>query len=711
MPQRFRWAGGHVWGGMRPRAHRPPGQFAKVVSRTVQLQARMARDAHPIWMGMSLVFLSLAIAALWINLLGAGLAARRFVADYALARATGVLALCLACFCLEHFVGFGPHPFILPITTLASLWLIWRDRSWVRENRGMEGVFAVGFLYCLVWRYTFPDIDYSEDKMPNFALIETYMSGVRLPPPDLWMSGFRANCYYSFQNYGAALLGRVLGIGPGLSYHLAFCALVGMLTQLCGSCVSRLCSWRPGRWTVILCLLIGGSGVAVVAHALIANPYPVDIVRFIGGAIVHDELTPLGHKVSSMIVTPGVIPRDLPMEPLSYFLSKGDYHPPLSGFLLLAMAAALIAVQETGASGAARRTYHAILAATVPVAFVSNAWIVPLQALLVGGWFLHRVLRGERSCLWPALAGAAAATAFEYPFLLQFTQQAIGDNAAIRVTEAVDHTPILGWLLMFWPVLGILGLGLFNRDRRPLALFFFAVWSIALFSTEYFYNRDLYGGPYARFNSTLKWWQWEYAGIVLTLGSLNLGSKCRLPKYGTLLLLLPTLLFGYDLARQYVGLKKGSLGHMSGSWWLGKDMVMSSVIADLSARPGGVTLESGLIMANSESPAITLFSDKQSLLGWPWLEFAWRGSLIEVDQRLEQMNAFYSATLPDPMGWLLHNDVRYVLWLPRDNIDNNSRFRTISDRIRARYFWHHVYGNDKDFAIGFWQRIDGSAAR
>ena len=158
-------------------------------------------------------------------------------------------------------------------------------------------------------------------------------------------------------------------------------------------------------------------------------------------------------------------------------------------------------------------------------------------------------------------------------------------------------------------------------------------------------------------------------------------------------------------------LKKGSLGHMSGSWWLGKDMVMSSVIADLSARPEGVTLESGLIMANSESPAITLFSDKQSLLGWPWLEFAWRGSLIEVDQRLEQMNAFYSATLPDPMGWLLHNDVRYVLWLPRDNIDNNSRFRTISDRIRARYFWHHVYGNDKDFAIGFWQRIDGSAAR
>ena len=48
---------------------------------------------------------------------------------------------------------------------------------------------------------------------------------------------------------------------------------------------------------------------------------------------------------------PGVAPRDLPMEPLSYILTNGDYHPPLAGFLLLALAAALIAAQATGARG------------------------------------------------------------------------------------------------------------------------------------------------------------------------------------------------------------------------------------------------------------------------------------------------------------------------------------------------------------------------
>ena len=55
---------------------------------------------------MSLVFLSLAIAALWINLVGAGLVAWRFLQDYALARVTGLLAFCLVSFFhLPYFDG------------------------------------------------------------------------------------------------------------------------------------------------------------------------------------------------------------------------------------------------------------------------------------------------------------------------------------------------------------------------------------------------------------------------------------------------------------------------------------------------------------------------------------------------------------------------------------------------------------------------------
>ena len=108
---------------------------------------------------MSLIFLCLVIMVLWINLLGAGLAARRFVGDYALSRVVGVIGICLGCFCLEHYVGWGPRLPILPLTTVASIWLIWRNRPVLLENWKLEALFGAGFFYCLAWRYAFPDIN------------------------------------------------------------------------------------------------------------------------------------------------------------------------------------------------------------------------------------------------------------------------------------------------------------------------------------------------------------------------------------------------------------------------------------------------------------------------------------------------------------------------------------------------------------------------
>ena len=659
---------------------------------------------------MSLVFLSLAVAALWINLLGAGLLAVRWVGDYAIARVTGVLAICLGCFCLEHFVGLGPHLRFLPVTLGFSVFLLWRHRALVRSHLALEAVFAAGFCYCLLWRFSFPDIDFTEDKMPNFALIESYMRGVRLPPPDLWLSGFPANCYYSFQHYAAALLGRLIGVGPGVSYHLAYCTMVGFITLLAGSAVARFCPWRPGQWLVVLSLLLGGCGVAVIGHYLVHDAYIIDLVRFLGGSIVHNELTPLGHRVADWMTTQGVEPRDLPMEPFSYFLTKGDFHPPLAGFLLLALAAALIAAQEAGASGHRRALNHALLAATMPVAFISNAWIVPLQCLLVVGWFAYCLVRGERRSWRPAAVGLAAAIALSFPFLLEFTQQPIGDNAAISATAQPDHTPLVGWLLVFWPVVGILLLGFATRERRGLSLYLGSVWVVALVGSECWYNHDLYGGPWARFNSTLKWWQWIYAGIVLTSGAVNLGSRSRLCRYGTVLLLLPGLGFTYDLGRQYRGVPRVSLGQLSGARWIERDVVIRDMITELRSRPDGITLESGLVMANSQSPAVSLFADKQSYLGWPWLEEAWRGSFLEVSERFANLTALYDGKLPDPLDWLVHNHVRYILWLPQDNTDRNVRFGPLREQIKSRYYWHHMYGNDQDFAIGFFERLDAPAA-
>jgi uncharacterized membrane protein len=562
-----------------------------------------------------------------------------------------------------------------------------------------------------VWRFEFPDIDDSGEKMPNLMMIEAYMRGTRLPPPDLWLSTFRWNCYYSLQHYAAALIGRVLGVGPGVSYHMAYCILAGLIALVMGSSVARFCKVSMGRWIGILSLLVGGSGTALFAHVLLMSPHSIDSVRFVGGAIVHQFVNPLGQHIAAWMAKPGLVARDLPMEPLSYILTNGDYHPPLSGFLLLGLATALMAAQATGADGSRRAVNHALLAATVPISFISNAWIFPLQLLLVAGWFGYRIISGEGRCWVAGLAGAAAAAALEFPYLADFARQAIGNHVALRWTGPEDHTPLLGWLMVFWPVVGIMILSLFNSERRSLTLFFVVIWTLELAATEFFYNKDLFTGVWSRFNSTLKWWPWVYAGVVVTLGACNLGARSRVCRYGTMLLLLPTLVFGVDLAGDFVRLPKSAAGQWAGSAWIERDPVMREMIAELGRRPDGVALESGLVLTNTESPAVLLFSGKQSLLGWPNHEITWRGKLPEISDRLVQITAFYRGTLLDPLRWLLSNDVKYVVWLPRDNEVGDERFQQIFRKIGPRFSWHRLYSEAGNPAVGYWERNDDPFAR
>ena len=69
---------------------------------------------------------------------------------------------------------------------------------------------------------------------------------------------------------------------------------------------------------------------------------------------------------------------------------------------------------------------------------VSNAWIVPLQVLLVGAWFVFCLVRGERLCWRPAIVGFAVAGAgFAYlgqgPISLESLQPSIAANLQSRL--------------------------------------------------------------------------------------------------------------------------------------------------------------------------------------------------------------------------------------------------------------------------------------
>jgi uncharacterized membrane protein len=266
-------------------------------------------------------------------------------------------------------------------------------------------------------------------------------------------------------------------------------------------------------------------------------------------------------------------------------------------------------------------------------------------------------------------------------------------------------------LLVFWPVVALLVLAFWNRERRSLMFCLVALWSFQLGFTEFFYNDDLYGESVNRFNTCLKWWGWVFAGATLSLGALNLSSKSKICRYGSAVILFSSLLFAIPLGWEFLLTKKPSLGKMEGSGWLETDPVIKDIITVLASRPDGIALQSGLERFNTPSPGVALFGRKQSLLGWPWHETTWRGVLPEIEQRRQQIEQFYQGKMESPLAWLLQNDVRYILWLPQDNPEANKNFRPLMEQIKSHYGWHAFYGNDHDFAVGFWERNSFSDSR
>jgi uncharacterized membrane protein len=268
-----------------------------------------------------------------------------------------------------------------------------------------------------------------------------------------------------------------------------------------------------------------------------------------------------------------------------------------------------------------------------------------------------------------------------------------------------DHS-WLGWLSVFWPVFALGILGFWNKERRGVVWYLICTWTVLMVGTEVFYVHDVNSGTWERYNSTLKWWGWIYAGAILTLGSVNLGAVSKICRYGSFLVILGPCVESYDIVRYFAGTDKPSLGHLEGSFWLTGDSCVRDILLALKARPDGICIDSNVTYGNTDATVLGAFAHKAALVGWPVQEGIWRDQQIEIADRMNSLNDFYAGKMEDPVGWLLANNVRYVLWLQKDNNDGNHLFLPLMAKMKAHYTWRHFYGNDTDWALGFWERKD-----
>ena len=652
------------------------------------------------WLGIA--------AAVLVNVTALTLLAYRCIPYPAIARVAGIAIICLGLFSLEHFVGLGSlHAVGLPLTAL-SLYVIWHERAQFRETafKADQIVFLGALIYGTVWRLSLPEIVEHNDRLTDFHLVSNYLAGEQLPPVDYWLPYQRLDYYYTFQHYSAGLLGQLFGLGPGASFNLAAILLGALVITLGWEFLSLLRVRSYLRLLSVAALAIGGTGVSPLFHLVTVTPQTFVGLGPAGDAVFHtsrfvgwfeNEVASDAWRVVFGEGTKRAIL--LPIETFGYQYSLGGYHAVLSGFLLQFMALAIFAAHPL-ASEKIRRRLDFVLGITVPLTICASAWMLPLQAIIIGSWKAWERRASGNWDLYYLVAGAAIGLVLLLPFLAGIAG-ATG-HMKLQLVQGREHTPLGQFLLVFWPLL-VLALAVPLVPRvKPLAGFLAAVFLLLLALSELFNAFDGgYTGDFLRFNSALKWWGWIFTGGVFSISACLLASDriaVRTFAAGVIVLISA---FAWDSGRLLTA--HGFSGKIDGTGFYAQDPANGRMMEYLARAPRGVVLEK---LYDDERPNDTgiygSFAQKPNLIGIPWVLRVWKRNLTELPALMLQINNFFAGTHPQAARFLLDHDIRYVVWSVRESKDLE-KWRSIMASIDDHYSWME-FSDAPDSHIGVWIR-------
>ncbi|WP_176216915.1 DUF2298 domain-containing protein [Andreprevotia lacus] len=647
---------------------------------------------------MNAIYLALTVAILFVNSAGLAQLFQRWFGDRHIARIVGIFAICTPLFFIEHMVGLGKLGWLWPITTLAAAALL-RSKLLDLSFWKAELPFIIPFVWALAWRFAYPDIDAATEHLTDLYFVSNYAAGDTLPPPDLWLPGFKFNIYYSFLPYCAALLGRWLGVGAGMAMNLSDVFIFGLLGSLAWSVASRFVANRWFKIIIVVAVIAGGTGLSPVLPKLFpGNPVAQmwGNTRF-AGMFDQDIQTEFGQHLFPKLTpetapVPGFEPRDLPLETLSYYLYLGDFHPPLGSFALVFLTLALFARLERREDEARldeRPLIFAIGASTVlPLAL--NVWVLPVQGLLVLGWLLYR-WRGKHALQWPWLiAGGASVMVLIYPYFSEYVPNVL--STPIVLTDALDRTPLRQGLGYWWPVLWLFVLTIAQGPKQRLA--WWSAWFVALIwlLAEFVTIDDPMGGRYQRFNTVLKWWSWLYPVAMLWLLSLNLMSRQLWVRCMALVPALAVSLYLIPQAYHWKSTPRIHAGRLQGDGWLRDDEGNRAILNWLRGSPRGLVLEGFDRGSYSPQTGFALHANQPSVLGWPDHINLWRNNPSFVGQRADALRALYQGQLPDAREWLKTQNVRYMVWSSFDIARAPQALPQLQTQLAPDYVWIPLYG-------------------
>jgi hypothetical protein len=161
--------------------------------------------------------------------------------------------------------------------------------------------------------------------------------------------------------------------------------------------------------------------------------------------------------------------------------------------------------------------------------------------------------------------------------------------------------------------------------------------------------------------------------------------------------------FSVPLGRQFLREQKAHIWQLDGAGWIRDDAAEKPILEYLRQQPRSIVLQRMEAESFTPAPSLTLHAGHQVFLGWPGHENLWRANRTDIDQRKDQLNAFYRGELQDAASWLLENEIEHVLWLKTEGRMPAGAWERIDEAIRLQYVWREHY-RAGDFRVGLWSR-------
>ncbi|CAM2842515.1 DUF2298 domain-containing protein [Rariglobus hedericola] len=652
------------------------------------------------------------VILLWVNLWGLGLATGLFWRNRWLALSVGPWLWATVFFAIETHWGLGSLRGLGSVATVGALGLIvLSNTKWLPNRlRGLDGwlqgwreefnlvsaktcLFTFGglFLYVFAWRWAFPSIDGSAEKIADLSFISSYLVGGTIPVADAWLYPYRFTQYYSFQHYSGALLGRMFGFSPGETYNYAFCVLNALAALAFAGGVSLLARRNWVKIMLVVGFVVGGSGVSGLTPLFFQDAKLWNSQRFIGTEPYSQA--PVGTWLKEYADNYPTV--ELSGEWFSYSVSLGDYHAPLAGFYLLALGVLSVVLAER----TKLRRYTFLVGATLTWTVMANTWSFPLQLMAVGAWCMWN--RSRWRVDWPMVVLGAAATWLAAAIYLKiFTVAASEYQNNLRWVSSELHAPWLLFTMYMLPTIGLAVLAFYSRSRALLGLGLLALAYLAF--SELFYIDDVYEGAHERFNATLKWWPWIATWVLLVLGPLLIdGAKQRWVRVLAIILCAYPSLYAWELGRYWLLTPKFYAGRMEGDGYLRRDEPAKQLLERLKLEPYGAVIERTNRDSFTDSSYLPLFAGKPMWLGWSGHEALWRGYPSFVWQRLDRLERFFKGEITGNDADWKSERISYVLWY--QPADTEELWLKLNEAIQKDYEWCVIYITPDGKRVGFWR--------